>query len=89
MGGSKGGRGISWYSGRGGRLEEPAMVDVVAIWLMLLRGQRKYGQFGTRREGGLCGQELKEPRRLLIRALMELSIVIVYCRVLMINSDGE
>ena len=32
MGGSKDGRGISWYSGRGGRLEKLAMADAVAIW---------------------------------------------------------
>ena len=31
MGGSNGGRGMSWYFGRGGRFEELAMADVVAI----------------------------------------------------------
>ena len=74
MGGSKGGRGISWYSGRGGRLEDSPMADVVAIWLILLRGQRNYCRFGTRRVSGLCGQELKEARRVVIEALMQLSI---------------
>ena len=31
MGGSNGGRGMSCYVGRGGRLEESAMADIVVI----------------------------------------------------------
>lgn len=83
MGGSKDGRGVRWYSGRGGRFEKPSMADAVAIWL-LPGGQRKYCL--TRHEAGVGPS-----RRRITKAQWRLTsnTIKIYKQVYIDNADGE